>query len=108
MPVPAIEPCRFTYQVPNRWNGLGVIIYGCATVTPEDDVVAGCLGTWRVTIVVGCHGIDDGGRVLVARRPISDWGIPQLYKLRDLEYVTVSTSGLARLSADEPSFDNNR
>lgn len=73
--------------------------YGQVTIRPADDVIAGSYGTWTVTITVGRHGIDDGGRVLIARRLASNWGIPQFERPGDAEYTTVHTSGQARLRA---------
>jgi len=72
-------------------------IYGRAAISPTDDVVAGSYGTWTVTLTVGRHGIDDGGRVLIARRMVSDWGVPQFDRPHEAEYTTASTSGQARL-----------
>ena len=71
--------------------------YGQATITPTDNVIAGSYGTWTVTLSVGQHGIDDGGRVLIVRRLVSNWGIPQFERPGEAEYTTVGTSGQARL-----------
>ncbi|HIQ06539.1 MAG TPA: DUF3604 domain-containing protein [Anaerolineae bacterium] len=73
--------------------------YGRATITPADDVIAGSYGTWTITLTVGWHGIDDGGRVLIARRLASNWGIPQFERPGHAEYTTVQSSGQARLRA---------
>lgn len=74
-----------------------VSLHGQATVSPADDVTAGSYGTWTVTISVGHHGIDDGGRLLIARHVASNWGIPQFERSSSAEYTTVCTSGRARL-----------
>ena len=73
--------------------------YGQATITPADDVIAGSYGTWTVALTVGHHGIDDGGRVLIARWLVSNWGVPQLERPGDAEYTSVQTSGQAKLRA---------
>jgi hypothetical protein len=71
--------------------------FGRAVISPTDDVIAGSLGTWTITLTVGHHGIDDGGRVLIARRLVSNWGLPQFDKPSEAEYTTVSTTGQAQL-----------
>jgi len=76
--------------------------FGRAVISPTDDVIAGSLGSWTVTLTVGHHGIDDGGRVLIARRLVSNWGLPQFDRPGDAEYTTVSTTGQARL---RPHYD---
>jgi len=72
-------------------------IYGKAVLEPAKDVVAGSYGTWRLTLTVGKHGIDDSGRVLIVRRMAANWGVPQFDSPHEAEYTTVSTSGQARL-----------
>jgi hypothetical protein len=72
-------------------------VYGRATISSADDVVAGSYGTWTVSLTVGHHGIDDGGRVLIARRLVSNWGLPQFDRPTEAEYTTVATSGEAQL-----------
>jgi hypothetical protein len=72
--------------------------FGQATITPSDEVIAGMYGTWTITLTVGDHGIDDGGRVLLARHMVTNWGVPQLDRPQDAEYTTVVTDGQARLA----------
>jgi hypothetical protein len=72
---------------------------GHATISPTDEVVAGSYGSWKITLTVGQHGIDDGGRVLIARRLVSNWGLPQFDRPGEAEYTSVSTSAQARLRA---------
>lgn len=74
-------------------------VLGRVAISPAGDVVAGSYGTWQITLTVGQHGIDDGGRVLIARRSVSNWGLPQFDRPREPEYTTASTSGQVRLSA---------
>jgi len=71
--------------------------YGRATITPADDIVAGSYGTWKITLTVGKHGIDDRGRVLLARRMTDNWGVPQFDRPAEAGYTRVKTSGNARL-----------
>lgn len=71
---------------------------GTVTLDPEDPVVAGTVGTWRVCLVVGSYGIDEGGTVKIARRFASDWEEPQFERPGDAGYTTVRTTGAARLS----------
>jgi len=80
-------------------HSVAIPTYGRATITPADDVIAGSYGTWTLTLTIGRHGIDDGGRVLIARRLASNWGIPQFERPSDAEYTTLQTSGQARLRA---------
>ena len=74
-------------------------VYGRAVVSPAGDVVAGSYGTWRLTLTVGKHGIDDSGRILIARRMAANWGLPQFDRPAEAEYTTVTASGSAVLSA---------
>jgi|GEM_PF-3494088 len=53
-------------------------LYGWAEIEPDDHVVVGNMGTWRLTYYKGVYGIDDGGTIKIARRFASDWGIPQM------------------------------
>jgi hypothetical protein len=70
---------------------------GRATVEPAAPVVAGAIGTWRLTFTVGKHGIDDGGSVIIARRDVCDWERPQFDRPQAPGYVTVTTTGPARV-----------
>ncbi len=70
---------------------------GYATIQPQDLVYAGVYGTWTLTYVAGEHGLDDGARIMVARRAVSDWGVPQFEKPQAPDYTTVSTTGAASL-----------
>lgn len=74
------------------------VLHGWASMSPEEPVVAGSLGTWRVCYRVGRYGIDDGGRIRVVRRFVSDWGTPQSDRPDQADFLTVSTSGSAKVS----------
>ncbi len=72
-------------------------MYGWAEIEPTNAVVAGAMGTWRLTYHVGTYGIDDGGTIKIAMRFASDWGQPQWDNPTAPNYLTVSTTGAARL-----------
>ena len=65
-----------------EWLGIG-------QVTPAGPVVAARRGTWRVEYTVGVSGIDDGGRVRLAFRSVTDWAAPQFTVPTAENYVTV-------------------
>ncbi len=73
--------------------------YGRATISPLDDVVAGSFGTWRLTFTAGFHGVDNLGAVIVAWRHASDWEAPQTVDPQGPNYLTVATSGQAKVRA---------
>jgi len=77
-------------------------LYGYATIAPEGSVVAGSRGTWTLTYTIGKLGIDDSGQILVLLRLMSDWGAFQTDDPKGENFITVRTSGDARVSA---SFD---
>ena len=52
-------------------------LYGWAEIDPNDPVVAGSTGTWRITYHAGRYGVDDGGVIKIAWRDVSDWQAPQ-------------------------------
>ncbi|MBA3274525.1 MAG: DUF3604 domain-containing protein [Chloroflexia bacterium] len=56
---------------------------------PDDQVVAGQLGTWSITYVVGVAGIDDGGRIRLAFRNLTDWATPQFIAPAEPNYASV-------------------
>ena len=74
-------------------------LYGWAEIDPDSPVVAGSVGTWRITYHVGRYGVDDGGVVKFAWRDVSDWAAPQFEDPSAPEYATVSTTGPASLRA---------
>lgn len=73
--------------------------YGRADIDPAGEVVAGTCGTWRLALTVGRHGIDDSGRILIARRMAANWGIPQFDRPGEAEYASVHTDGCAVVKA---------
>lgn len=79
-------------------------IYGRATIWPQDLVYAGMYGSWTLTYFAGRHGLDDGGRIMVARRLASDWGVPQFEQPEAPDYTTVSTTGNASLRPWRPGL----
>jgi hypothetical protein len=64
--------------------------------------VAGCFGTWTITLVVGSLGIDEGGTIKLAQRYASDWQTPQLDRPTEPGFTTVRTSGRAKVA---PHFE---
>jgi hypothetical protein len=80
-------------------------LYGYAAISPAGNVVAGTWGTWTLTYTVGKLGIDDTGQILILTRTMSDWAPFQTDNPKGDNYVTVRTSGEAKLSA---RFDNRR
>jgi hypothetical protein len=62
--------------------------YGTATITPADPVVAGSIGTWRLTYAAGPQGIAGGGRLRVYTECDTDWGLPQFDDPAGAEYTT--------------------
>ncbi len=75
------------------------IWYGTVHLDPSAPVEAGSYGSWTLTYRVGRYGVDNGGRLKVAMRLASDWGTPQSSDPRGDDYLTVSTTGQARLEA---------
>ena len=74
-------------------------LYGWAEIDPVAPIVAGSVGTWRITYHVGRYGVDDGGVVKFAWRDVSDWAAPQFDNPSAPEYAAVSTTGPASLRA---------
>jgi len=74
-------------------------LYGWAELSPMGPIEAGSIGSWSVTYHVGSCGIDDSGMIRVARRFVSDWGQPQGDRPEGLDYMSVSTTGQARVRA---------
>jgi len=70
---------------------------GVATFSPSGPITAGQMGTWRLTYIVGDYGLDDSGAIIVTRRSVSDWGLPQMDRPGDAGYTTATTDGQASL-----------
>ena len=74
---------------------------GTAEIAPATAVRAGSYGTWTIRYHTGVAGIDEGGRIRVAMRSVSDWPPPQFDDPKAANYVTARTSGNSTLV---PSF----
>lgn len=62
---------------------------GTATISVQ-ELIAGTHNHWSMVFETGEYGIDDGGEIIIARRDVSDSGLPQ-FDDRDREnYVGVS------------------
>ena len=79
--------------------------YGWAEMEPGGPVVAGEIGTWRITYHAGKYGIDDGGVIKFAWRDVSDWQYPQFDDPAAPAYASVLTDGPATL---RPRFEKQR
>ena len=75
---------------------------GRALLDPPGPVVAGCFGTWTVTVIVGSLGIDEGGTIKLAQRYASDWQTPQFDRPTEPGFTTARTSGRAKVA---PHFE---
>ena len=71
---------------------------GTASLEPNLPVVAGAVGTWRLTYTAGRYGVDEGGTLRIARRFCSDSGTPQFDNPEAPDYATVTlrTDGTAQ------------
>ncbi|CAN5780504.1 DUF3604 domain-containing protein [soil metagenome] len=74
---------------------------GTASISPDGPVRAGATGTWTVRYQTGVAGIDEGGRIRLAWRSVSDWPAPQFDNPGAANYVSIRTSGNSTLV---PSF----
>lgn len=72
--------------------------FGVARIDPSDAVVAGSLGTWRLTYTAGPQGIAVGGRLRIRTDADTDWGIPQFLDPAAADYATVSSPTGVRCS----------
>jgi hypothetical protein len=81
------------------------LLYGHATMTPSTPLVAGSWGTWTLTLTVGRLGVDTAGQIMLAMRSSSDWGPWQTTDAAADNYVSVRTSGQARISM---RYENRR
>jgi hypothetical protein len=77
---------------------------GKATIDPFGEFPAGFVGSWRITVIVGEHGVDDGGSLFIARRLVSDAPHWQATDPAAPNYCSVTTTGAASLRLTyEPS-----
>jgi len=72
---------------------------GRAEVEPKGTFVVSTVGTWTLTYTVGAYGIDDGGSILISRRPVSDARMPQFEHPSEPEYASAYATGDARIQA---------
>ncbi|MBV7332845.1 DUF3604 domain-containing protein [Chloroflexi bacterium TSY] len=75
---------------------------GTIELSPTTSVIAGSFGTWTLTYTVGSLGIDSGGQIKVARRMVSDWGVPQFDDPQAEDYCSAITNGAAKLRISWP------
>jgi hypothetical protein len=68
-----------------EWRGSG-------TITPDGPAVAAEHGSWTVDYTVGVSGVDDGGRIRLAYRTVSDWASPQFSDPTAENYVSLHAS----------------
>ncbi len=61
---------------------------GTVAIAPAEPVVAGCVGTWRLTFRAGTAGIAVGGGVRVGTDSDTDWGIPQFVDPAGAEFMS--------------------
>ena len=78
---------------------------GRAWITPGGPVVAGQLGTWTVTYVVGAYGYDERARLKIAWRFASDWGTPQFKDPRGRDYTTVRLESACRTAVADLALE---
>lgn len=78
---------------------------GRVSMTPISHVVAGEIGSWTLTYVVGKYGIDDTGSIKIAWRNPSDWEMPQFKDPTARGYTTVSHKGNACLAVELETFE---
>jgi len=68
---------------------------GTAELKPCQPVVVGSFASWQIVYTVGELGMDDGARLRIAHKLITDWGQPQTNSPRAANYVSAETSGPA-------------
>src|SRR5690554_1769664 len=66
---------------------------GTASISPDGPVRAGTMGAWTVRYRTGVAGVDEGGRIRLAWRSVSDWPAPQFDDPGAANYVSIATSG---------------
>jgi hypothetical protein len=71
---------------------------GTARIEPEGSVRAGEHGTWAVRYTAGVAGVDEGGRIRLAWRSVSDWPAPQFDDPAGANYVSIRSSSNATLT----------
>lgn len=70
---------------------------GQGRISPAQPAHAGHYGSWTIEYTVGVSGIDDGGRIRLAFRTVSDWATPQFTDPGEPNYVSLHTNRAVRL-----------
>lgn len=78
-------------QGSNEWLGE-------ATFAPRAPIAAGHFGTWTVRYRTGTSGIDEGGRIRLCWRSVSDWPAPQFERPGEANYATVRSSAASAIT----------
>ena len=78
---------------------------GCVSIDNVEHVVAGSVGSWKITYTAGIYGVDDTGSIKIAWRNPSDWGTPQFTDPKGRGYTTVSVNGNAKISTELETFE---
>ena len=73
--------------------------FGWAEIDPATSVVAGSVGTWRITYHAGSQGVDDGGGLKISWRDVSDWQSPQFSDGAASNFASVTSTGAASVRA---------
>lgn len=73
------------------------ISHGYARLTPDDEVIAGSYGSWKLTYVAGTKGVAPGGRIRVHTESDTDWGMPQLDDPTGADYLTATAPAGVRI-----------
>ena len=63
---------------------------GRVALRPDEDILAGSVGTWQLTYTAGEDGIRVGGGLRLSTDTDTDWGIPQVTDPTAAEYLTVT------------------
>jgi len=71
---------------------------GSGSISPEGPVIAGSVGTWTIRYTTGVAGIDDGGRIRLAWRSVSDWPAPQFNDPAGENFARIETDAGVRLT----------
>ncbi len=72
-------------------------LYGSATLSPVEEVVAGSYGTWTLTYTAGEKGVAKGGTIRIYTDADSDRAIPQMDDPTGADYLTVDAPRDARV-----------
>ncbi|MBM81201.1 MAG: hypothetical protein CMJ78_11490 [Planctomycetaceae bacterium] len=64
--------------------------YGEATLDPSGPIIAGSVGTWRLTYTVGEHGLATAARIRIRTDTDTDWGTPQFIDPTGDDFASLS------------------